>query len=63
MAAMVQRAESTDDDAGAPTKQVTLLRVTTHISDLRVDPIPASAFEIPSDYTQVDLFQPRADHK
>lgn len=55
--AFAQMAAGTEEGGNAaPAEQVTLMRITTQISDLQVDPLPADHFEITPDYKKVDLF-------
>lgn len=45
-----------DGENAAPAQQVTLMRITTQVSDLQVDALPDDHFAIPPDYKKVDLF-------
>jgi hypothetical protein len=56
MAQMAENMEAGGSDAGAVTQQMTLLRVTTQVSDLQIDPIPAEFFDIPDGYSEVEMF-------
>lgn len=56
MAQMAENMEAGASDAGAVTQQMTLLRVTTQVSDLQIDPIPAEFFDIPDGYSEVEMF-------
>lgn len=51
---MAANAEAEGD--ASPTQQFTLLRVTTQVSDLQIEPLPDDYFEVPADYKKVDLF-------
>jgi hypothetical protein len=57
LAGLAQMAESENSaEEGAAVQQVTLMRITTQISDLKVDPIPESHFQVPPGYKEVALF-------
>jgi len=56
LAQMAEGMEANGGEAGEISQQMTLLRITTQISDLQVDPIPDDFFDIPADYSQVDVF-------
>jgi hypothetical protein len=56
LAQMAESMEANGGEAGEISQQMTLLRITTQISDLQVDSIPDDFFDIPADYSQVDVF-------
>lgn len=54
MAQLAAAAEANEGEG--PGQQMTLLSITTQLSDLQVDPLPADYFDVPAGYKQVDLF-------